>query len=290
MTLLSSRNSSRATQKISSFPFKVGLVDWGIGGLSVYKELMARSPVSCVYLSDSGFTPYGKLTKQKLISRLNRISHFFRKKKIYHVIIACNAASTALEELQSLNPDMEFYGMLSAGAKAIQSHRKKSVLVLGGRRTIRSGFFQMHFASLPLHIETLVAQPLSAIIEKGEHRDAIFVRALDKITKSLTISPELVLLACTHYPAAYEIFVQHFPQSKIIDPATYLIDDLRKRWRRAKRPNASSLAKSRKLSTKRISSQFYTTGNPRASRDAALKAFRIEIKKFHPLSLILSPN
>jgi len=267
---------------------EVGLVDWGIGGLSVYKELMSRIPVSCVYLSDSGFTPYGKLTQKKLISRLNDVAQFFRKKKIFYVIIACNAASTVLEEVQSLNPDMEFYGMLLAGAKAIQSHRKKNVLVLGGRRTIRSGFFQTYFAPLTLHVDALVAQSLSAIIERGEHQNPLFIKTLHKITKPLNESPELVLLACTHYPAAYETFARYFPHSKIVDPATFLIDDLQKRWKRLKPSNIASPTKKTKPTSKRILNRFYTTGNPHTSRDAAFKAFGIRIKKFHPLSLTLS--
>ncbi len=80
---------------------RIGMIDWGIGGLGVYKELVTDSPqFTCVYISDSGFTPYGKTPKLKLIRRLNQIVDFLRRKGVKTVIVACNAASTVLDELK----------------------------------------------------------------------------------------------------------------------------------------------------------------------------------------------
>lgn len=49
---------------------KIGICDWGIGGLGVYKELRKRgSNADIVYFSDSGYTPYGKVPKDELHER-----------------------------------------------------------------------------------------------------------------------------------------------------------------------------------------------------------------------------
>lgn len=103
----------------------IGIIDWGIGGLSVYKELRRQhNSDNYVYFSDSGYTPYGKSKKPELIKRLNTIIQFFRNKNISNVIIACNAASTVLEPLQKLNPDIQLHGMLEAGRDAILKTKK----------------------------------------------------------------------------------------------------------------------------------------------------------------------
>lgn len=216
---------------MSVLEVKLGLIDWGIGGLSVYKELQAQLPISCVYFSDSGYTPYGKTTKRNLIRRLHKISEFFRKQHIRHIIIACNAASTVLEELQYLNKDIQYYGMLLAGAQSIRIYNKKRNLVLGGKRTIESHYFQNHFKNTKILLEGLVAQPLSAIIEKGDQHTQSFQDALNKVIKNLKMKPDLVLLACTHYPAATMTFKKTFPSAQIVDPAFYLIKDLKKKLR-----------------------------------------------------------
>ena len=45
----------------------IGIMDWGIGGLTVYQAMRKRGLTTDVlYFSDSGTTPYGKLSKASL--------------------------------------------------------------------------------------------------------------------------------------------------------------------------------------------------------------------------------
>lgn len=252
---------------------KIGIIDWGIGGLSVYKELQKQiKSNSYVYLSDSGFTPYGKTKKKDLIKRLNKAVNFFRKQEIATVVIACNAASTILTEIQSENPDLQLYGMLDAGKEAILKSKKKSALVLGGKRTIASLFFQKNFSNSKIRLQTLVAQPLSALIEKGHHSQKIFENEVLKLRKKSEFTPEVVLLACSHYPAAESVFKKIFPESKIIDPAEILVKSLK-----------ADIDTS--ISPKSKANQFFTTGSAAQSKLSAKKAFDLKIQKFHKVTL-----
>lgn len=247
----------------------IGLIDWGIGGLSVYKELKKEiKNFSCVYLSDSGFTPYGKTPQKKLVQRLHRLTSFFRNQNIYTIVIACNAASTVIDQVQKLNPDIQFFGMLEAGQKAIRECNQKSVLVLGGERTVESLYFQSEFKKSKFQIEARLAQPLSAFIEAGKQNSKQF----DLSVKSLAQNKKAkaVLLACTHYPAATKVFQKHFPQAKILDPAVTLAQDLKKTI-----PAPSKKARS----------LFYTTGSVALSKTSAYKAFQLKISSFKKVNL-----
>jgi glutamate racemase len=43
---------------------RLGILDWGIGGVSIYKLIKQRSPdLGVTYLSDTGVTPYGRMTQ-----------------------------------------------------------------------------------------------------------------------------------------------------------------------------------------------------------------------------------
>lgn len=252
---------------------KVGIIDWGIGGLSVYKELQKQiKSNSYVYLSDSGFAPYGKTKKKDLINRLNKVLNFFRKQEISNVIIACNAASTVLDEVQSENPDLQLYGMLEAGKQAILKSKKKSVLVLGGKRTIASQFFQKNFETSKIKLQAMIAQPLSALIEEGKHAQKVFENEVLKLKADSEFSPDIVLLACTHYPAAENIFKKVFSKSKIIDPAEILVKSIKQ-----------DLDLSKKVKSK--ANQFFTTGSESQSKLSAKKAFDLKIQKFHKVHL-----
>jgi len=250
----------------------VGIVDWGIGGLSVYKELKRQIKTgNYIYFSDSGFTPYGKAKKTDLIKRLSQVLQFFREKNVSTIIIACNAASTVLESVQKKNPDLQLYGMLSAGKEAILKEKKKSALVLGGKRTIASQYFQKSFLPVKtMKLQALVAQPLSALIEKGQHKESVFEKEVLSLKHKTKFEPDIVLLACTHYPAAEGVFQKVFPKSKIIDPAHILVKNLKSKLKNTKNQKQA---------------QFYTTGSTTESKSAAKKAFDLKIKKFHKLRL-----
>ena len=46
---------------------KLGILDWGIGGVSIYKLIKEKRPdVPVIYFSDTGATPYGKMERREL--------------------------------------------------------------------------------------------------------------------------------------------------------------------------------------------------------------------------------
>lgn len=241
----------------------IGFVDWGIGGLSVYRELKRVQPyINCVYLSDSGSTPYGKMTKPQLTLRLHAISNYFRKQGITTIVIACNAASTVLDAVKLKNPDIKYFGMLDSGAGIIKQSKLKKCLVLGGKRTIRSKYFQNYFKDSKFQIQAKAAQPLSAFIESGDMASKKFNSSLDQILSNLNFNPESILLACTHYPAIETQIQSRVPKAKILDPAEFLV---------------TNLVSQIKFSKKKGTTQFFTTGNPVKMKSSGQKAFALRI-------------
>ena len=76
---------------------KIGVMDWGIGGFSVYAALRkSGSSADVVYLSDAGNTSYGKLGADEMRARFVDIGRFFRARGVREVLVGCNAASSAL--------------------------------------------------------------------------------------------------------------------------------------------------------------------------------------------------
>jgi glutamate racemase len=250
---------------------RIGILDWGIGGLGVFKEFQKKfGSFQCLYVSDSGYTPYGKVSEKKLVQRLNQIAAFFRQNDIDTVVIACNAASTVKDKLQIKNPDMKFWGMLEAGNAAILQSNKKNVLVLGGRRTIESNYFQKKIDHSKYRLQCLVAQPLSAMIEQGLQRTSRFSDEVKKLARKIDSTTESVLLACTHYPAASPIFKKVFKGAVILDPAENLVENFAKSQWRQKSGN----------------SLFITTGSAKDSEVAAKKAFGIKNIQFTKVQIL----
>ena len=76
---------------------KLGTLDWGIGGLGVHQRLLALGVADdALYLSDAGFTPYGKLEEDALAARVAGCLERLSAAGCTHVVVGCNAASTVL--------------------------------------------------------------------------------------------------------------------------------------------------------------------------------------------------
>lgn len=77
---------------------RILMFDSGVGGLSVFKDIQAKLPhLSCTYVFDNEAYPYGELSQEVLIERVeNYVSDFVSQQSISLVVIACNTASTVV--------------------------------------------------------------------------------------------------------------------------------------------------------------------------------------------------
>jgi glutamate racemase len=79
---------------------RLGFLDWGIGGLGIFRAFRRRRPgVPVLYWSDTGATPYGRLPAAALTARVRRVLQSMVGQGVTHAVVACNAASTVLPEL-----------------------------------------------------------------------------------------------------------------------------------------------------------------------------------------------
>src|SRR2546423_624412 len=119
---------------------QTGMLDWGIGGLTVYRELKRLDPLrSIVYFSDSGATPYGKLSQTALEKRVSRVGDYILGRGIHELIIACNAASTVVPRLRRkyAGCGLRMVDVISSGIRLAEGASWRRLGVIGGERTIR---------------------------------------------------------------------------------------------------------------------------------------------------------
>lgn len=259
------------------FP-KVAIIDWGIGGISFYRILKAHyTTLPVVYFSDSGTTPYGKQSRSQLHSRLINIIHYLNNRGAEYLVVACNAMSTILPQIENKNLPKNFRltGVITHTIKTLQSQQRlHRIGIVGGIRTIRSRAYQKPFIYSNQKIIQRIAQPLSAMIESGKMRTIGFDKTLDRIVQPLNKCDALVL-ACTHYTAAFEIFEGKMPSVKIIDPCESTFRFVDQSW------------KLKYIQENRRADVFLTTGDPKKTRESIQKAFSINTGAFQKIPLNL---
>ncbi|MGN1279042.1 MAG: glutamate racemase, partial [Limosilactobacillus sp.] len=74
----------------------IGLMDSGLGGLSVMRVLHKQLPAeSLIFLGDQGHFPYGTKSQEELQELVLKIGRFLVEQDIKMMIIACNTATGA---------------------------------------------------------------------------------------------------------------------------------------------------------------------------------------------------
>jgi len=245
---------------------RLGIVDWGIGGLGVVGLLDRAAPgLAITYWSDTGFTPYGLVRTGDLVGRLRTLVARLASEGCTEVVLACNAASTVVDRLGPTPVPVE--GIITHGIAAVPGAADGVVGVVAGRRTIASGAYRRGLARPARTVRSRVAQPLSAHIEAGRVGTPEFEGDLARIVAPLR-GASAVVLACTHYPAASATFAAHLPGTTLVDPAEHLVATIASGHRSGAGDRSSSASGDR---------VFLTSGDPGAMRSGAEAAWGMAV-------------
>ena len=246
---------------------RLAILDWGIGGLSIHKLVQElRKNIAVLYLSDTGVTPYGRMSRGALVARLHAVIAYLQTRGVTHLVIGCNAASTAIPYLQVC--DLKIEGVIESAVSLTVQVQPARLALIGGRRTVLSGVYRQAFAERGIQVAQRIAQPLSALIEKGDVSSDELRAECRRILSPIKNCSHL-LLACTHYPAIASVLREFVSEKTVfIDPAGVLVNRI-KRWELP--PGGADV--------------FLTTGEPAQMRRAARQAFSFHTGKVKPITI-----
>jgi glutamate racemase len=250
------------------------VIDWGIGGFSVVRQIQKKHlPLDMIYVSDSGFTPYGKLSKKAVRERIgNIVDEASKKYKVDMVIIACNAASTAFIGKTKINK-IPLINMIEPTAKAFRKMKKSQITIVGGDLTAKSKSYSQLLKKTPHRVKEISLQPLSALIERGfiqgEKIEDILRKRLGRLQPIKPERPSYLVLACTHYPAAQKTFEKLFQATEVLDPAIAVSYRLKKKLMKLRKKVK------RKAQYKLL--QVFTTGTVKSMPIVLKKTFNLDL-------------
>ncbi len=235
---------------------KLAIIDWGIGGISVKKAITETlGDVPTIYFSDTGATPYGKMKRAELASRLDAVIEYLKQRGSTHVIIGCNAASTAIPDLGDHGIPVE--GVIKTAVSETVRLRPSRLGVIGGRRTIVSGSYRKAFSERGINTIQRIAQPLSGLIESGDLASEKLRFECKRILNPLKNCSH-ILLACTHYVAIVDVLREYVsPKTIFVDPVPPLVKVVKKWKLRSKQDDV-----------------YLTTGDPISMKTSTAAAFQ----------------
>ncbi len=185
----------------------IGVFDSGLGGLTVFKEIVQQLPgESVIYFGDSGRAPYGTKSRETVIKYTLQNIRFLMNHDIKMMVIACNTMSAHSYEIVKKSINMPIIEVIEAGAATGAAEtRNRKLGIIGTTATINSGAYQKAVNRIDSTIETYEkACPLFVpLVEEGQEwwDNDITLKVAEKYLSQLKeTGVDTLVLGCTHYP------------------------------------------------------------------------------------------
>lgn len=187
----------------------IGVFDSGLGGLTIFRELLKKLPdYNYIYLGDNARVPYGNRSPEIIYKFTRQAVDFLFKKNCSLVIIACNTSTAAAlrklqkEYLPKHYPDKRVLGVIKPTVEVATELKVKRVGVIGTRATVNSGSFvrELKKENPKVQVFQKAGPLLVPFIEEGEVEGPILESVLGRyIIPLIEEKIDSLILGCTHY-------------------------------------------------------------------------------------------
>lgn len=183
----------------------IGIIDSGVGGLTVAKEILRQLPYEqIIYLGDNLRCPYGPRTKQEVKAFTWELTDFLLEKNIKMLIIACNTATAAALDDIKKKVNIPVIGVIHPGARAAIKHSNNlKIGIIGTEGTIKSNAYTEALHSINKRVEvTGIACPkFVPLVESDQYASPLAEKVVAESLSPLKATDiDTLILGCTHYP------------------------------------------------------------------------------------------
>jgi glutamate racemase len=210
---------------------KIGLLDSGIGGLSLLRDLIkSKLDADYFYISDSINVPYGGKSQSFMLRQLKLMVNKLIDKNVETIIIACNTATS-----ETINQLRDYYDIPFIGIEPYINYLNHTTNESLALILTEATFNSKRLKDLVLkydskgEVKIFPLKNLALIIEK------LFEKSFDELEPQIRneleflqeIKIDSLILGCTHYPLISK-FLEKSYNIKTIDPNKFVIIHLSK--------------------------------------------------------------
>lgn len=207
---------------------RIGVFDSGVGGLTVLAALLKQLPAAdYIYLGDTARLPYGSKSQATIARYAVSSARFLVEEGAEFLVIACNTASAlALDAIKDA-VRVPVLGVIETGANAAQASSKTGdVAVIATDATVTSHAYKAACSERNLRAFEMACPLLVPLVEEGwiEHPVTlevlkIYLSELLNQARAAGLTPDTLVLGCTHYPLLRPQIERAAPALRVIDSA-----------------------------------------------------------------------
>ena len=202
----------------------IGVLDSGVGGLSVLKVLHQMMPhENFIYVGDTARTPYGCRSEEEIRQFVEEIISWLESQGVKQVVIACNTLTMlGIDSLKKEHP-FELVGMSKGEKLLLAASKKKKIGVFATQFTISTEAHKKAIlaADASAEVYPMACPKFVPLIEGEQFGNPEIEQAVAEYAAPLKEAGiDALILSCTHYPFIKDVVEAEFgSEVTVIDPA-----------------------------------------------------------------------
>lgn len=187
----------------------IGILDSGVGGLTVVREVMRQLPrEEVIYIGDSARCPYGSRPIQEIRQFAMQMVQFLLQFEPKAIVVACNTVTAVLlHDLKNML-SIPVIGVIESGARAaIRVTKNNNIGVIGTQGTIQSNAYQNTLLRIhpELKVFSLACPAFVPLVECGTEYADVLPIVQQELFPLQHLGIDTLILGCTHYPIIADI-------------------------------------------------------------------------------------
>ena len=202
----------------------VGVIDSGVGGLSVLRALQKAMPHErFLYLGDTARAPYGTRSRETITAYVAQMTDWLEQHGVKQLVAACNTITVlGTDVIRGAHP-FSVIGMSKAVAEVLKATKNKNVGLMATDFTVGTGAHrkEIQAAEPAAEVFGVGCTKFVPLIEGNRFGSPELQAAITEYAEALKAkNVDTVILGCTHYPFVKTYLEEAFgPGVTIIDPA-----------------------------------------------------------------------
>lgn len=259
----------------------IGIIDSGVGGLTVAKQIIRQLPKEEIYyLGDTARCPYGSRSYDEIRKFTWEMTNYLLAQEIKMLVIACNTATSVVLAEMRKKLSIPVIGVVHPGSRAaIKITNKGKIGVIGTNATINSKAYHKALKRIDNNVEVqgLACPEFAGIVENGDFdKPETFEIVKETLSPLIGTNIDTLILGCTHYPLLSPII------QKVMGPSIQLISSGDETAR-----EVSAILDQQNLLAdfENVTHTFFTTGDANTFTKIASKLFQEPMEHVNHIEL-----
>ncbi len=188
--------------------------------LSEFRKILPEE--DCIYFGDTLHMPYGEKSKEQLLEFSKQAFSYFESRGVKAVVMACNTTSATVYDTLKNDYTFKLYPIIQSVTEILANLNVKKIGVFATPATINSHAYKngINAVNKKMSVVEIPAPEWVKIVENGTARSDFAQQELRAgMEKMMKLSPEKIVLGCTHFPFLLSELGNFVPAPMFINPA-----------------------------------------------------------------------